>query len=364
LAVYQLGRLSVALEGENIFAGKAIEEIELALPRTAGEPAVRMEFRNALPDMDYRRVGSVLVGDEIRIERSGLRYAVSGDGFPAQVSVAPMADGLGVEVMRQLRRFRDRNFLYPEEAVARTFIYDVFDWVTHLGQIDMGQSYVHASAMCREGRGIAFLAWCGVGKTTALLKLCSEDGWKYLSDDLALIDDEGTLYRTPRKIQLYAHNLAEDARLTERLLKSSTMLDRAAWQYHLKRNGTSGVRRRVAPEVLFGSDGVAASARLSDLVFLDSVSQPGCTVFPMTAEAMAARMAPIVLAELDPFTTLFREAEANGVRLFRDPRDTQEKTRQILSKAFANARPIGIKVGPGTTPSILADVIRRHVLEG
>lgn len=363
MAVYRLGRLSVALEGENNFAGKAIEEIELALPRSTGTPSVHIEFRRSLPDMDYRRVGSVLVGDEIRIERSGLRYGLSGGSFPERLSVAPAVDGLGKEIMRQVRRFRDRNFLYPEEAVARTFIYDVFDWVTHLAQIEEGQSYVHASAMCRDDRAIAFLAWGGVGKTMALLKLCSEDGWKYLSDDLALIDDDGMLYRTPRKIQLYAHNVAEGTDLSGRLLAASTMLDRASWQFHLKRNGPSGVRRRVAPEVLFGEDGVAASAPLTDLVFLDRVSQAGCTMFTMTTDEMARRMAPIVLAEIDPFSTLFREAEANGVRLFRDPRDIQEATRRILCRAFGKARPIGIKLGPGTTPSALAGVIRRNVLE-
>jgi len=353
----------VALEGVNNFSAKAIEEIDQALPKSNGVPAVHFDFRESLPDMEHRRVGSVLVGDEIRIERAGLRYGVHGASFPERIRVAPAVGGLGREAMRQVRRFRDRNFLYPEEAVARTFIYDVFDWVTHLAQLGKGQSYVHASAMCRDGRGVAFLAWCGVGKTTALLKLCSDDGWKYLSDDLALVDDEGTLYRTPRKIQLYAHNLLDEAHLRERLLKSSTMLDRAAWQFHLKRNGAGGVRRRIAPEVLFGEKGVAARAPLTDLVFLDRVSAAGCTVFPMTADEMARRMAPIVLAEVDPFSALFREAEAAGVHFFSNPRDVQESTREILARAFEKARPIGIKVGPGTTPSVLAEVIRRNVLD-
>lgn len=363
MTAYQLGRLPIALEGENNFSSKAIEEIEQALPKSAQAPSVRIVFRPSLPDMEYRRVGSVLVGNGIRIERSGLRYALSGNSFPDHVEIAPVVDRPGKRLMRQVRRFRDWNYLYPEEAVARTFIYDVFDWVTHLAQIEKGQSYIHASAMCKDGRGVAFLAWCGVGKTTALLKLCSEEGWKYLSDDLALVDDDGMLYRTPRKIQLYAHNLLDEAKLAERLLRSSAALDRASWQFHLKRNGASRVRRRVPPEVLFGKEGVGASAPLSDLVFLDRVSRPGCTIFPMTTDEMARRMAPMVLAELDPFSTLYREGEANGVRLFRHPRDAQEKTQEILLNAFEKARPIGIGVGPGTTPSILADVIRRDVLE-
>src|SRR4029078_8606315 len=113
---------------------------------------------------------------------------------------------LGVEkCFGGLVKSRDWNFLLPTEQLAKNFMSDVFDYLTQIKKLEVGQSSIHASSFTKDDRTVVVAAWGGIGKTTSMLKLVAEDNWNFLSDDLGIIDETGFIYRSPKKMQIYAY---------------------------------------------------------------------------------------------------------------------------------------------------------------
>lgn len=77
---------------------------------------------------------------------------------------------------------------------------------------DAGMSFIHASAVSRQGDGLLFAGWGGTGKTNLLVRLL-ELGCEYYGDDLAVVDRQGLLYPFPRALNLYSYNVRQSAAL-------------------------------------------------------------------------------------------------------------------------------------------------------
>src|SRR5690606_22968318 len=103
-----------------------------------------------------------------------------------------------------------------------------------------GQTYVHASGFEKKGLGVAVFAHGGIGKTTSMLKMVREDGWKFLSDDLAVIDAQGVMWRSPKRMQIYAYNLLGQRPLQKDLFRGRSLADRMSWWLFKVFKGVSG----------------------------------------------------------------------------------------------------------------------------
>src|SRR5690606_6917130 len=147
------------------------------------------------------------------------------------------------------------------------------------------------SSFERDGRAVAAVAWGGVGKTTALLKLVGEAGWKFLSDDLGLVDDAGMIWRTPKRMQVYGYNLRGQPASYRALMAGRNPIDRAAWHIRERTAGPKRVRRRVSAEELFGSERVGTRAKLTDVLFMERADVPRLAATPMTGDELARRAA-------------------------------------------------------------------------
>jgi hypothetical protein len=258
-----------------------------------------------------------------------------------------------------LVRALDMNYLTLHELLAKNFLYKLFNWVVQLHQLELGQTFVHASAITRGGRSLAVLGKGGVGKTSAMIKLCMEDGWQYLSDDLAAIDDSGIVYRSPARIQIYAYNTKGDPMLEQRLMDRRSALDHLQWSLRRRLLGPSKVRRRVPAEFLFGVDGVGSSAKLTDLVFLERVPSAGLSVKDTTAAEVAERMAPIVMNEIKSYVGVQAQAEQRARGLLPSPAEVESRTREALERASSHAAAKLMSAGPEIGPNDLADALRR-----
>jgi hypothetical protein len=353
--LFQLGRLVVAVEGDGQVCGEVLSELSACDP-AVGRADVEYRFISSLPNGAFRRNGDIRVTDhDIIVDGSGYSFLAGRNESALRIDVAQRklrTHGLKAEVVRAL----DWNYLYRHEAAAKNFMYSLFDWSTHLAQMAKGQSYIHASSIEKNGRGIAILGWGGVGKTTSLLKLVLEDGWNYLSDDLGLIDDSGCLHRTPKRLQVYAYNTANQPVIHDALLSRRPLLDRMLWEYRRRRFGPKKVRRRVAAAELFGPDRIACSAPLSRLVYLERGDSYRCE--PVDPGKLARRMAAIVMAEIEPYGSLVRQARAAGVSFMIDPGKVEKETAVILARAFAEVEAVVVRVGDSPDPNRLTDMVR------
>jgi hypothetical protein len=407
---YRLGRLPFTLSGDGECASYL--QGELASLRAgesydAGDPApfvprLAFDFVHALPPLrDYTATAPVYaMEDSFRVSYNGLNYQVSrlagvvnvgpksGDGetsslgasvaatpesagssllsafcslLPAaglRVALRPDDQGRRYRWFSTIYRARDWNFLSSEETHAKNFMYGVFDYLTHVAQLELGQSYIHASSLARDGEGTAIVAWGGIGKTSAALKLITEHGFSFLSDDLGLVDDAGTLWRTPKRLQVYAYNLEGEEQLRSLLLDGRSILDRASWEWKLQRRGPKGVRRRVSAEELFGAQSVARSAPLKRVFTLERGDVGNFAVREITTDELARRAAEVVMHEIEPFGIVSRALHSGH---FAPLLPTQDQvvtaTRAVLRRAFDGIPVLDIRIPRSTTPTALANYL-------
>jgi hypothetical protein len=406
---YRLGRLPFTLSGDGECASYLRTELaSLRVGDTyeAADPApfvprIAFDFVHALPKLaDYTVTNPVTAtADSFRVHYNGLHYhvgqlegvvssssagthsAVDATDVEARIATAASDSGgsslnperclmpaAGLRVALRpddqgrrhrwfstLYRARDWNFLSSEETHAKNFMYGVFDYVTHVAQLELGQSYIHASSLARDGEGTAIVAWGGIGKTSAALKLITEHGFSFLSDDLGLVDETGTIWRTPKRLQVYAYNLEGEERLRSLLLDGRSVIDRASWAWKLQRRGPKGVRRRVSAEELFGAQSVARSAPLKRVFCLERGDASDFEARAITTEELSHRAAEVVMHEIEPFGLVSRALHSgHHAPLLPTQDQVVSATRSVLRRAFEGIPVLSIRVPVSTTPTSLA----------
>ena len=361
---YRLGRLPFTLIGDNAIAPHVRAELEV-LRTTFPVPRAPLEFVfvDRLPEVAGGiRVSPVVAGDgAYSVQFGGLAHRVTADDRARTVHVqAASRSGLARLAPAPYARFRHWNYLLHEEDLAKNFVYNVFDYLTQIEGLRLGQSYVHASAIARDGAAAVLAAWGGVGKTSAMLNLVRDHGWSYLADDLVAVDDAGTVYRSPKRIQVYAYNLEGQAPLADALMHGRTRLDRLAWTLHRARNGPKGVRRRVAPDALFPASRVAATGSIADVLLLERCDVASLAIEPMDVEVVADRCAVTLLHELQPYTEIaFALAAAGTPAALPIPTELAAASRAVLQRAFSAARVRCVRIPLRTSPGDLTHFLAR-----
>lgn len=361
-ATHRVGRLGVAISGEDPVLPDVAAELRPLEVTTADSPA-RLAFRfgSRLAVNGGFRVGDV-TATRTAVEscRNRLRSTVSAEDSMTVVHVrSEMTTWKHRFIPPWLAKVRDRAYLSPTENTAKSFLYGLFDFTTQLSGLPLGQSWLHAGAVADDRRCVGLLGAGGVGKTSTMLQLTLRDGFRYLSDDLALLTDDGVIHRSPKRMQVYGYNLVGDSELRDRLLHGRSPIDRMAWAIRHRMLGPSAVRRRVSAESLLDDQRVADSARLTHAFFLRSADVPRVRVEEATASWVAERSAWILLDELSPLGELAVAANSSAASaVLPTPSDFVERTRAVLEVALRSAVCRVVDVPFGSRP----DELRAAVL--
>lgn len=358
---YQIGNLVFAFSGEdNVlpYLRKELESVEL---KKAKPPAVHFKFGKVTKDLPGGvHVSPVICTEtEVICASSGFLYRITIENDVLTVAIQSMAIGRKRKMFPMMSKALDWNFLLPYEQLAKNFMYDVFDYLTQIRNVDAGQTYMHASSFARDDRAVAVVAWGGIGKTTSMLKLVTEDNWKFLSDDLGIVDQNGFLYRSPKKMQIYAYNLQGQTALKKILFKGRSMVDVLNWQYRKARFGVKKVRRRVSAEELF-KDKVGVSAKLTDALFIVRAAVTDFETHPLSVEELAHKAAHTVMSEIDPYHKIVSAIYSVQHQCIIPPYETLfNSTKDMLEKAFSFTSPLLIKIPLSASPEQLADFLRK-----
>lgn len=302
-------------------------------------------------------------------EQGELSYRVERAGARLEVALAhhPRRESLKRRVLPLwLRRAHHWNYFTPLDEQAKGFMYNIFDYLTQVANLACGQTYVHASSFCKGQRAVGIFAWGGIGKTTAMLKMVLKDGWQFLSDDLGLIDADGCLWRSPKRIQIYAYNLVGQPQLREALLSRRSLLDRTSWEWRRLRYGTHKVRRRVSAEEIFGASGVARSAPLTDAVFAERVAGSAFSLTPIPVEAFSARCAAIVMSEIQPYGEILNAIHSAGYQHLPAYQEMQACARELIATALTKRgiQPVLWKIprhaGPDAVHAELGRILEKN----
>ncbi len=402
---YRLGRLRFALSGAGGCTTALHSELAPLLEPVADADRevipiasdhashLAFDFVDSLPTMaGYTAARPVSVlADAIRVAYRGLEYQMSrrGDHHPGARPLSRITPHRGLAkisgrlalpgqlhlAIRQtyggrsgplaecVQRLRDPGYLSVDERCARGFMYDVFDYVAQIAQLPLGQSFIHAGAVERNGAGTVLVAWSGVGKTAALLQLVTRYGFRYLSDDVALVDDSATLWRTPKLIQLKGINVAGYDHLREMLLSGRSLLDRLSWAQRYRRHGALGVRRRVSAEALFGESAVARSAPLRSVVALERADVGDFEVSDLLLPDLCRRTAAVVMDVMGPFTFLSQAVQSGSrtLRVLPTYAEVLAETTAVLGRAFRLVPMVNVRVPLAAPPAALAAYVAELV---
>jgi hypothetical protein len=364
----RLGRLAIAFSGQGNIGNHLRGEIH-PLPQATGEERDALMFRlgSIVSSANEVQIGRYFVSaDQVRVEGPTLDvcFGVGHDAM-ATLSVRPPHHPALRRLKNTSRQWGDISFLSEPARLAKYFIYEFFNPIVQLRQLSLGQTWLHASALTNGARTIAIMAWGGVGKTSTMLRLMQDDDWRFLADDLAIIDDCGSIYRSPQRIQVYAYNVAGDAPLKRQLLGGRRPLDRLQWEVRLATRGPSRVRRRVHAEDLFSPDRVGEKGVLTDGLVLRRVRGRSFRHRELDYSEAAIICSNVLHAELDP---LWRWQAALGGsaadHAFPSFEESTATARLVLSDAFraANARCVLVDVPVTAQPHDLKLYVQ-HVLD-
>jgi hypothetical protein len=267
------------------------------------------------------------------------------------------ASGVGGIVARA----RDWNHLTPAETTAKTFMYSVFNLFTGCALPMSGRgAYLHASSFERNGHGVALVASGGVGKTTSVLKLVAEDRWNYLSDDLAVVDSTGMLWRSPLRMQVYGYNVLGEPALAKRLLGNRNLIDRLSWTISHRRRGPNGVRRRVTGEELFGKVRVSTAAQMGAVIFLERACIEQFEDQEISAEELLRRINLIMPSEIGPLAATADVLRLAGCgNLLPTTHQFQEGMSSVLLPVLRNTTLRLLRIPENAGPAPLVDAVRR-----
>jgi hypothetical protein len=223
---------------------------------------------------------------------------------------------------------------------------------------------VHASAVASvSGDAVLVLGRGGAGKTSASTQLYirQPDRWRYMSDDLAVLSADGTLYRSPVPLNIFPYNTQRFPELWNLLASRMSPSDRLHW--HVRRTifGVGGTARRRPP---FSEYLGPATARIRQVVELDRVDVP----LPVTQAADIARVASeardVLAHELRRgFNGIsrWRAAAAPGSMPLPDPSVALDDAERVMRSAFRAARLYRIALPLLAPPDAVGEVIEHTI---
>lgn len=363
---YQLGRLPFTLAGESAFAAALDREFAPCATAADGSPVpLRIEVVERLtPFAETVAMAPVTVAaDGFQFAAGKVRYQVRRDAEGLRIDVAVPSAGLRELAPPALQRFAHFNYLSHAERRVKMFVYDIFDYAAQVAQLPLGQTFVHASSLTRDRQTIALLAWGGIGKTTSMLKLVLEDGWRFLSDDLGVVDEAGVAHRSPKHMQVYGYNLRGQPRIHEAFFGERGLADRVSWAIFRALKGDQRVRRRLSAESMFGADRVARAAPLTQAIFLERHSGSDFRWSEVPAAALVDRCAAILLREIDPFALVTNAVHGGGNSgtLF-TLGEVEERTRAILRAAFSRVPCAVLSIPRGAAPDALVAYLKPRIV--
>lgn len=204
--------------------------------------------------------------------------------------------------------------------------------------LNRGATLVHASALVKpSGRGVLILGWGGAGKTSAStsLYLRKGSGWRYMSDDLAIVGSDGTLFRSPVPLNVFPYNTDLLPALDAFVRGQAGVADRLHWTLRRRILGRNRVARRFAPLAAYLGP---ARATLDDVIELERSDVAVSASRPSDADSIAGQARRVLEHELSRgFSPLRRLCQRHpGLSLpFPAPNEALDMAAGVLRAAFA-----------------------------
>ncbi len=263
---------------------------------------------------------------------------------------------------RQAQKWADMQFSSREERAGMIAHEHVF---VPAAAVSPGLAPLHASALLGpDERVTLFGGTGGVGKTSLEMDFILRGPYRFVADDLAVLSDDGLVHPNLAYPKVYGYNLGAADDVREAVLGGRGPLDLLHWRLH-KTRGADRVRRRVAPDVLYGTaDGEPRPAGRYVVLFRETRST--VAVEPLAQADAVALSLDVLRSELAFFLGHLRlhayNRRALGKPSLVDPDEVVDGWRRTLTAAFESAECQIVRIPLGMDHGAFKEAMRQVLL--
>lgn len=167
--------------------------------------------------------------------------------------------------------FKQRRVVIPRQThhfPLSVMSYSLFWFVMHGVLLKKQSSFIHASALERNGRVMLLAGTGGCGKTSMTFRMLEDDKFSYLAEDFSILSADGDVFFNPKTLSIYASDLRGDPQLLVKYAKRHlTGAERRAW-FRCRDGRGSNPMRKVPPVHVLGEDRLCHKAPLGVAFFL------------------------------------------------------------------------------------------------
>ncbi|AWV89307.1 hypothetical protein [Bradymonas sediminis] len=196
MTIYSLAHIHFSIEG----SGALVDSLRahffgVEAAATVRAAHIRFRFVDDLPPMGtYLWSAPVKVGESVyETTQGGLTFQVRAEkpGWDVAIQVGASEVEFGARAGHGAAAAGARS---RDEVLAANFLYDIFDPLTQFIHLENNASYLRASTFERDGRAVALVGFADNAASNSLLEALGKDGWRFLSDELGLINRNAILH--------------------------------------------------------------------------------------------------------------------------------------------------------------------------
>ena len=206
-----------------------------------------------------------------------------------------------------VRKFLNMEFATREERIAQTLFEGA---IVPSVFFDNEKILVHSAGFMKGNKNIIVGGTGGSGKTSLEIELCLNHNYKFLNDDIAIIDNNGNLLPNLAHPKIYGYNLKGNPLLKKKLFSSLSSFSKFHWWFTFKLFGPSKVRRR-----LFIKNNINFSNQhlpLSHYFILSKERVDDISIEKISGKKAAKLHHSVILAEYSLFINHFHWHEFNS----------------------------------------------------
>lgn len=345
-----------------------LEEFFRGFPATHEPPRLRLEFtagssgRNRFAEDGKNGLMQAL---EITDFAAPIAYRLEHPPDSPLIAKIALGEISGIKSRRaqlKLNRFLN-SFYLDRDAQSISFIFALWLYLLHILMLEKGGAFIHASCAEREGRALLLPAHGGVGKTATLYRLILQSGFRFLADDMTILQCDGSVFKNPAPPAVYPYNLEGLPRLREQILQQGTLLDRLHWHFWRTVRGSDRVGRRIMPHKIFGSGRISDRATVARVVYLARSDISDFRLERTSVSTVADWATNIMLLEIRQFRFELQKWNSTpGFSLFPNLWEIAEATRRVYLDAFKSAEVSSLLIPKRASADDLYDFLSANVL--
>lgn len=243
-----------------------------------------------------------IAADRYRVADRVWDYEVCCRDGSIHVTLAPRPGGLLYRSIAKSWRYFHTHGRGGYMHYLKRAVFYVYMPVAQQVMLRTGSTFAHCASVERAGRAILFPATGGVGKTSILGKFLNA-GWRFLSDDMSVVNADGTVSPNPMPMHIYKFHEIHSPELVGRMVARMAGWDRLLWRALGWVKRPDSLVRWIAPRDVLGDEQLSSGGRIAAVVhLLRDRNASDLSLREASADELADLMAGTLFHEIGPLS--------------------------------------------------------------